>query len=40
MGCEICGRGNCCRSFHSLEEQSQFDDIADGIKDRAKAIIC
>lgn len=32
MGCEICGRGNCCKSFHSLEEQQTYDDIADDIK--------
>jgi chaperonin cofactor prefoldin len=24
-GCEICGRGNCCQSFHSLAEQEEFD---------------
>lgn len=26
MSCFICGRGNCTPSFHSLEEQSFFDD--------------
>lgn len=36
MGCEICGRGNCCASFHSIEDQQNFDDVADGVKDRAK----
>lgn len=25
MSCVICGRGACCKSFHSLEEQSYFD---------------
>jgi hypothetical protein len=25
MACEICGRGSCTRSFHSLEEQEEFD---------------
>ncbi len=25
MACEICGRGNCTRSFHSLEEQERHD---------------
>lgn len=25
MSCEICGRQNCCRSFHSLREQNAFD---------------
>ena len=39
MSCEICGRNNCTASFHSLEEQQKFDEIADTIKDRAKAVI-
>lgn len=39
MSCELCGRGSCCKSFHSLEEQSNFDDVADGIKERAVACI-
>lgn len=25
MSCEICGRGACTRSFHSLEDQDRFD---------------
>lgn len=25
MACEICGRTSCTRSFHSLEEQEEFD---------------
>jgi len=25
MACEICGRSACTRSFHSLEEQEEFD---------------
>lgn len=25
MGCEICGRNSCIRSFHSLEVQERFD---------------
>lgn len=36
MGCEICGRNNCIKSFHSLEDQNKFDDIADKIKDRTR----
>ena len=40
MNCEICGRGNCTRSFHSIEEQDNFDNIADNIKERTKAILC
>jgi hypothetical protein len=39
MGCEICGRGACTRSFHSLQEQKDFDNVADGIKERLKTII-
>ena len=35
MSCEICGRSSCMRSFHSLEVQDEFDNIADKIKDRA-----
>ena len=25
MSCVICGRNSCTRSFHSLEEQEEFD---------------
>lgn len=25
MSCEICGRGACTQSFHSFEEQEEFD---------------
>lgn len=25
MGCEICGRGNCDRCFHPLDEQEEYD---------------
>lgn len=39
MACELCSRSNCTRSFHSIEEQSNFDDVADEIKDRAKTVI-
>ena len=39
MSCEICGRSNCTRSFHSLESQSEFDDVADGVKNRMKESI-
>ena len=39
MGCEICGRGSCTRSFHSIEEQESFDSTADTVKDRIKLII-
>lgn len=33
MSCEICGRGNCTRSFHSLEEQEEHDNVADVTKE-------
>ena len=26
MGCEICGRLSCTRSFHSIEAQEAFDE--------------
>ena len=39
MSCEICGRNNCVTSFHSIEEQQSFDEVADKVKDRAKAYI-
>jgi len=39
MACEICGRSACTASFHSSEEQRNFDAIADKVKDRARAII-
>jgi hypothetical protein len=39
MGCEICNRNSCTRSFHSLDEQREFDSYADSIKDRLKTII-
>lgn len=26
MACKICGRNNCDKSFHTLEEQDDFDD--------------
>jgi len=40
MSCEICGRGACMRSFHSLEEQANFDNVADSIKKRMQNILC
>ena len=41
MGCEICGRGACTRSFHALEEQEEFDRVnkTDEIKERLRNII-
>jgi hypothetical protein len=40
MSCEICGRNNCIRSFHSIEAQNEFDNVADGIKERMRNTIC
>ncbi len=39
MACEICGKSSCCRPFHSLEEQEEFDNIADEVKERCRRII-
>lgn len=35
MSCDICGRGACIPSFHSLEEQKQFEKVIDAF-DRAR----
>ena len=34
MSSDICGRNSCCRSFHSFEEQEEYDRIAENLKDR------
>jgi hypothetical protein len=39
MACEICGRNSCTRSFHSLEDQGVFDEIADKAKERMKEVL-
>ena len=39
MGCEICGRSSCTSSFHSLEEQNNFDEVSDKIKGRMREYI-
>lgn len=36
MGCEICGRNSCTRSFHQIDEQLEFDKVADEIKERMR----
>lgn len=36
MSCSICGRGSCCKSFHSLEEQENYDEIADKVTDNLR----
>ena len=35
MGCDICGRGGCCNSFHSLEEQARYEKVIE-IFDKAR----
>lgn len=27
MACDICGRGSCTESFHSLEEQERYEKV-------------
>ena len=27
MSCDICGRGSCAGSFHSLEEQTRYEKV-------------
>lgn len=36
MACEICGSSVCAKAFHSIDEQNDFDSIADKIKDRMR----
>lgn len=36
MACEICGKNACTRSFHSLEEQADFDKQIENVKDSIK----
>ena len=31
MGCELCGRSTCIRSFHSIEEQEDHDKTKDDV---------
>jgi len=30
MACRICGRGSCTESFHSIEEQEQYEEDENG----------
>jgi len=36
MSCEICGKNSCTRSFHSLEDQSEFDEKIELVKESLK----
>ena len=35
--CDICGRGSCCASFHSLEEQDRYEKVIEAF-DKARAL--
>jgi len=39
MSCEICGRGNCTRAFHSLDEQNDYDKAADATKEYVQRML-
>ena len=39
MSCEICGGGNCAKSFHSAESQREFDDKFNEVKTRMRDVI-
>jgi transcription elongation factor Elf1 len=32
MSCDICGRGSCTESFHSLEEQERYEKVIDAFE--------
>ena len=38
MSCEICKRGSCVRSFHSLSEQDDFDKMQELLKNPQDSI--
>ncbi len=37
MSCDICGRGSCRESFHSLEEQERFEKVIEAFE-KARAL--
>jgi hypothetical protein len=37
MSCDICGRGSCCASFHSLDEQARYEKVIAAF-DRAREL--
>lgn len=39
MSCEICNRSSCSRSFHSIEEQEDFDRTPDELIELMEARI-
>ena len=38
MGCELCGRSTCIRSFHSIEEQEDHDKTKDDVMNERDAL--
>ena len=32
MSCDICGRSSCTESFHSLEEQEQYEKVIEAFE--------
>lgn len=32
MSCDICGRGSCTESFHSLEEQERYEKVIEAFE--------
>ena len=32
MSCDICGRGSCSESFHSLEEQERYEKVIEAFE--------
>lgn len=32
MSCDICGKGACCVSFHSLDEQERYAKVIDAFE--------
>jgi transcription elongation factor Elf1 len=37
MSCDICGRGSCCPSFHSPEEQDRYAKVIEAF-DKAREL--
>ena len=35
--CDICGRGSCCESFHSMEEQQRYEKVIEAF-DKAREL--
>ena len=37
MSCDICGRGSCCSSFHTQEEQDRYSKVIEAF-DKAREL--